>query len=99
MKVDKKMPFGDTSRAKANGEGPRRVTGDGSLKIRVSSTAILADSARKSHHLFIPSPLALSLPPWLNGCSSGEPPGVQGQGKWKFPKGQVPGAVDHSHSL
>lgn len=81
------------------GEGPGRVNGARNLKIQVSSTAILAGSAQKSHHLFIPLPLALSLPSWPNGCSSGEPPGARGQGKWKFPKGQVPGAVDHIHSL
>ena len=40
-------------------------------------------------------PLALSLPPWPDGCPSGESPGAQGQ--WKFPKGQVPGAVGHIH--
>jgi hypothetical protein len=94
MKIDKKM-LTDTSRATANGEGPGRVPGDSSLKIQVSLTVILAGSAQKSHHLFILLPLALSLPPWPDGCPSGESPGAQGQ--WKFPKGQVPGAVGHIH--
>lgn len=98
MKVDKKMmSFRDTSRAKASGEGPDRVSAERNLEIQVSLTVILDGSAQKSHHLFIPLPLALSLPPWPDGCPSGEPPGAQEQGQWKFPKGQVPGAVGHLH--
>lgn len=93
------MSFSNTSRAKANGEGPGRVPGDRNLKIQVSLTVILANSAQKSHHLFILLPLALSLPHWPDRCPSREPPGAQGQGQWKFPKGQVPGAVGHIHRV
>lgn len=90
MKVDKKVPSSDTSRAKANGEGPGRVPGDGGLNSGFINcySGRLCPEVPSFIHSFAFGSKPATLAEWLLFWGATRSPGTgkmeisQGPGAW-----------------